>query len=306
MDEFANLLREAAQWMSHPLFSMGESPVSTFSLLTALLIFCAFLLFSKLLGRAIDRFTRERPSFHPASIYALKQLLHYTLFAAGVMFAMSSVGIDFSKLAIVAGAIGVGVGLGLQGLVNNFVSGLILFFERSLKVGDYVELESGVTGEVREINFRSTLVTTNDNIDVVVPNSEFVNSRVTNWTMRETLRRFRVPFGVAYGSDKELVQRAVIEAANAVAYTDTDARKRTPEVWLVEFGDSSLNFELLVWIGDEDAIKRPGRVLATYNWAIESALVRNNIEIPFPQRDLHLRSGFERLLAGEKATEESG
>jgi len=155
-------------------------------------------------------------------------------------------------------------------------------------------LESGVTGEVREINFRSTLVTTNDNIDVVVPNSEFINSRVTNWTMRETLRRFRIPFGVAYGTDKDLVQKSIVDAASKVAYSKLDSPKHYPQVWLVEFGDSSLNFELLVWIGEADAIKRPGRITAAYNWAIESALKANGIEIPFPQRDLHLRSGFEQ------------
>ena len=301
MNELAQLLRTVGQWLGHPLFSLGETTVSAFSLLSALLIFVAFLVLSRIVGRAIDRFTRERPSFHPASVYALKQMLHYSLFALGILLALSSIGIDFSKLAIVAGAVGVGVGLGLQGLVNNFVSGLILFFERSMKVGDYVELESGVTGEVREINFRSTLVTTNDNIDVVVPNSEFINSRVTNWTMRETLRRFRIPFGVAYGSDKDLVAKAITEAASRVPYSKTDSEKHRPEVWLVEFGDSSLNFELLIWVGEENAIKRPGRVIAAYNWAIETALGENGIEIPFPQRDLHLRCGFREagLIAAD-------
>lgn len=294
MNELVEFLRRAGDWLGYPLFNLGDNAVSAFSILSAVLVLIAFLVFSKMLGRAIDRFTRDRPSFHPASIYALKQMLHYALIALGVLLALTSMGVDFSKLALVAGAIGVGIGLGLQGLVNNFVSGLILFFERSLKVGDYVELESGVTGEVREINFRSTLVTTNDNIDVVVPNSEFVNSRVTNWTMRETLRRFRIPFGVAYGTDKDLVRRVIVEAAKLVSYSKLDEEKRQPQVWLVEFGDSSLNFELLIWIGDADSIKRPGRITATYNWAIETALNANGIEIPFPQRDLHLRSGFDK------------
>jgi small-conductance mechanosensitive channel len=142
---------------------------------------------------------------------------------------------------------------------------------------------------VREINFRSTVITTNDNVDIVVPNSAFVQGHVMNWTMRDANRRVHVPFGVAYGSDKELVRKAALEAAAAVGHTLADDEKRKPQVWLVAFGDSSLNFELVVWLSQE-AVKRPGVVKADYLWAIETALGRHGIEIPFPQRDLHIRS----------------
>ena len=138
---------------------------------------------------------------------------------------------------------------------------------------------------------RSTLVTTNDNVDIVVPNAEFVSSRVTNWTMREVLRRTHIPFGVAYGTDKELVKQAVLEAAEQVPWTLKGHQKREPQVWLVEFGDSSLNFQLVVWL-TRDAVKRPAAVHAAYLWEIESKLNEHGIEVPFPQRDLHLRSGF--------------
>ena len=175
--------------------------------------------------------------------------------------------------------------------MSNFVAGLIILFEKSLKVGDFVELESGVTGEVKEINMRSTLVTTNDNVDIVVPNSEFVNGRVTNWTMREAYRRVRVPFGVAYGTDKDLVKKAALEAASLVSFTLTAHGPREPQVWFVEFGDSSLNFELVVWL-QPDAVKRPAAVHAKYLWAIDDKLREYKIEVPFPQRDLHLRSMF--------------
>ena len=121
MNELAQLLRTVGQWLGHPLFSLGETTVSAFSLLSALLIFVAFLVLSRIVGRAIDRFTRERPSFHPASVYALKQMLHYSLFALGILLALSSIGIDFSKLAIVAGAVGVGVGLGLPGVAQGLL-----------------------------------------------------------------------------------------------------------------------------------------------------------------------------------------
>ncbi|MGB5569018.1 MAG: mechanosensitive ion channel domain-containing protein, partial [Sedimenticolaceae bacterium] len=164
-------------------------------------------------------------------------------------------------------------------------------FEKSLKVGDFVELQSGITGEVKEINMRSTLVTTNDNVDILVPNSDFINQEVTNWTLREAYRRIHVPFGVAYGTDKERVRKAVLEAADAVTWTLKESRRRAPQVWFVNFGESSLDFELVVWLIPE-AVKRPAAVQATYLWEIESKLHEYRIEVPFPQRDLHLRSGF--------------
>ena len=174
---------------------------------------------------------------------------------------------------------------------SNFVAGLIILFEKSLKVGDFVELESGVTGEVKEINMRSTLITTNDNIDIPVPNSEFVGGRVIIWTLREVCRRTHIPFGVAYGTDKELVRKAALEAADLIPWTLKNRKGRHPLVWFVEFGDSSLNFELVVWL-NPDAVKRPGAVQSGYLWEIETKLKEYGIEIPFPQRDLHLRSVF--------------
>src|SRR5690606_33415871 len=178
---------------------------------------------------------------------------------------------------------------GLQNVISNFTAGLMLLFEKTLKVGDFVELESGVHGEVKEINIRSTIITTNDNVDIVVPNSEFVDGRVTNWTMREARRRMRIPFGVAYGTDKEKVKEAVLAAADNVPHRLTGETVKPPQVWLVEMGDSALNFELVVWL-TPDAVKRPSAVKAAFLWEIHTALVNADIEIPFPQRDLHIKS----------------
>jgi small-conductance mechanosensitive channel len=206
------------------------------------------------------------------------------------MIALDAIGIDLTAFAVFSGAVGVGIGFGLQAIFSNMVSGIIMLFERSVKVGDFVDLQSGVTGEVKEINIRSTLVTTNDNIDVLVPNSEFINGRVTNWTLRDEHKRLRIPFGVAYGSNKEQVRKAALEAANEVPHTLLDEPDRQPQVWLVNYGDSSLDFELVVWLKPE-AVRRPAAVQAAYNWEIETKLHKYSIEIPFPQRDLHLRTG---------------
>ncbi len=280
---------KVSDWLTTSLFKIGEFPITAMGLIRIVVIIVVAWWLSKLAQTAIARAAAFRPNITQASLYTVNRMVHYILLTIGFMIAVSSIGIDLSKLALFASAMGVGVGFGLQNLISNFIAGLMLLFEKSLKVGDFIELQSGIIGEVREIGIRSTLVTTNDNVDIVVPNSEFVNSHVMNWTMRDVNRRIHVPFGVAYGSDKEQVKKAALEAADTVSHTLEADEKRKPQVWLTAFGDSSLNFELIVWLNSE-AVKRPGAVQADYLWAIESALNKFGIEIPFPQRDLHVRS----------------
>ena len=258
----------------------------------ALALFAAWML-SALIRRSLKRYGSSRENVNRAALYTVSRVVHYVVLAIGALIALELAGIPISKLSLFAGALGVGLGFGLQAIFSNFVSGLILLFDRSLKVGDFVELESGIHGEVRDIKIRATRITTNDNIDILVPNSEFVSGRVTNWTLHDGSRRMRIPFGVGYGASKDLVKQAALEAAADVPFTiDLEGRRR-PQVWLVEFGDSSLNFELVVWLTAE-ATKRPSAVKAAYLWALHTALQKHGIEIPFPQRDLNLRSLFGR------------
>jgi len=288
------------------LFSVGETPVTGGDILRVILIFVVAFLLSRGIRHAIRRFSGSESSGTQASLYTVGRLTHYAIIIIASFIALSSIGLDFTNLALVAGALSVGIGFGLQSIVGNFVSGLIILFEHTLRVGDYIELDTGLTGTVKAINVRSTLIRTNDNIDIVVPNSEFVTARLTNWTLGERILRMRIPFGVAYGSDKELVKKAALEAAADVSYTLTHMKGRDPDVWLVEFGDSSLNFLLLVWVNRQGA-KRPTRTRASYLWALESKFKEYGIEIPFPQRDLHVRSGWpppqpEEIMADEEPT----
>ena len=273
------------------LFSIGEAPVTGGDILRVLLILITAMLLSRGIRLAIRRVGNGESSGTQASLYTVGRLTHYVIIIFAVFIALSSVGIEFGNLALVAGALSVGIGFGLQSIVNNFVSGLIILFEHSLRVGDYIELDTGLTGTVKSINVRSTLINTNDNIDIVVPNSEFVTARLQNWTLGERILRVRIPFGVAYGSDKELVRQAALEAAAEVPYTLTHMKGREPDAWLTEFGDNSLNFLLLVWVNRQGA-RRPTRTRSAYLWALETKLSEYGIEIPFPQRDLHLRSGW--------------
>jgi small-conductance mechanosensitive channel len=273
------------------LFSVGEAPVTGADILRFFVILFVAMLLSRGIRHALQRVAGSESSGTQASVYTVSRLTHYLIVILALFIALSSIGLDFGNLALVAGALSVGIGFGLQSIVNNFVSGLIILFEHSLRVGDYIELDTGLTGTVKSINVRSTLINTNDNIDIVVPNSEFVTTRLTNWTLGERILRVRIPFGVAYGSDKDLVKQAAVEAAADVQFTLTNMKGREPDVWLTEFGDNSLNFLLLVWVNRQGA-KRPTRTRSAYLWALESKLSEYGIEIPFPQRDLHVRSGW--------------
>lgn len=283
------LLDDAAAFLDGIAFSMGRIRISMLAVIKAAALMAALLWIASRVSGLLERRVQELPRLPPSLRLLFGKLFKIALFSIAVLIALSSIGIDITALAVFTGAVGVGVGFGLQAVISNFIAGLILLLERSLKVGDFIELPSGVRGEVRDISIRNTVVTTNDNIDIIVPNSEFVNGTVTNWTFADAYRRLRVPFGVAYGTDKDLVRKAGLEAAAAVEHTLTGHPRWEPQVWLVGFGDSSLNFELVVWL-TPPAVKRPAAVNAAYCWALDTALARHGIEIPFPQRDLHLRT----------------
>lgn len=268
----------------------GDSHVSVYVVIKALVMLAILVWMTTTIGRFIQTRLNSADNLTPSVRSLIAQFVRIALLFAAILIVMNAVGIDVTALAVFSGAVGVGIGFGLQAIFSNLASGIIMLLEGSIKVGDFVELESGLTGEVREINTRSTLVTTNDNVDILIPNSEFINTRVTNWTLRDSFLRYRLPFGVAYGTDKDLVKKAALEAAASVPHMLTGKNAKPPQVWLVNFGESSLDFELVVWLKPE-SVKRPGVVKADYNWALDTALRKYGIEIPFPQRDIHIRSG---------------
>ncbi|MDA8870772.1 mechanosensitive ion channel [Rhizobiaceae bacterium] len=284
------LLNPTISLLDSLAITMGEARLSLYLVIKGILLLVVLLWLANLLTRFVQARVGRAENLTPSVRTLIAQAVRIGLLFAAIMLAMNAIGVDLTALAVFSGAVGVGIGFGLQAIFSNLVAGIIMLLERSIKVGDFVELESGLTGEVREINIRATLVTTNDNVDILVPNSEFINNRVTNWTLRDGWRRTRVGFGVAYGTDKELVKKAALEAAANVPHMLKGKGAKPPEVWLTNFGDSSLDFELVVWLTPA-AVKRPGAVNADYKWAIETALTKYGIEIPFPQRDLHIRSG---------------
>jgi small-conductance mechanosensitive channel len=241
--------------------------------------------------RALRRFGTRHHNANQAALYTVSRLAHYVLLIVGVLLALDFAGIPLGKFTVFAGALGVGLGFGLQAIFSNFISGLILLFDRSLKVGDFVELDNDMRGTVHAINIRATRITTNDNIGVLVPNSEFVNGRVVNWTHRTVNRRIRVPFRVAFGIDKELVKKAALEAAARVPFTLATEGEQRPQVWLVNYGENGVEFLLVVWL-TEAAARRNVAIQAAYLWELDTSLKTHGIEVPYPQRELRLRSAF--------------
>jgi small-conductance mechanosensitive channel len=282
---------ELAQNLFGYSFHVGSLELNIAGMLAAILTLLLVWAASRLMQKGFARYAMRRHEALRPTIYTVSRLAKYILVVIGVLIAAGLMGIPLTQFAVLAGAIGVGLGFGLQAIFSNFVSGLILLFDRSLKVGDFVELESGVRGEVTDIGIRATRILTNDNIDILVPNSEFVTGRVVNWTLGDNMIRLHVPFGVDYGADKDLVKKAALEAAAEVPFTLTGNDRRNPQVWLVEFAESSLKFELVVWLTAQ-ATKRPGAVKAAYTWALDNALCRHGVGIPFPTTDLNIRSLF--------------
>ncbi len=216
---------------------------------------------------------------------SIAAIVRYVFMAIGLIIIIQTAGIDLSTLTVLAGAAGLGIGFGLQNIINNFLSGLIILFERPIKVGDRVDVGS-VHGDVVNISARATTVVTNDNIAIIVPNADFISSKVTNWSYTDRKVRFDVPVGVSYESDPEVVTRLLLEVANAHKGVLT-----TPPsgVLFEAFGDSSLNFTLQVWTKDYSA--KPRVLKSELNYAIARIFKENNIEIPFPQRVVHIRGG---------------
>ncbi|MBM4196856.1 MAG: mechanosensitive ion channel [Gammaproteobacteria bacterium] len=269
------------------LFSIGDTAVTSWGLLRVVLLLLGAVLLSRFLRGLLRRVGERQQGRQGTALYTVSRLLHYVLVISALLIGLASIGLDFSQLALVAGALSIGIGFGLQSLVNNFVSGLMILVERNLRVGDLVELGSGVRGRVREINVRSTLITTGDAIDIVVPNAEFISGRVVNYTLKEPYYRVHVPFGVAWGADKETVRRVVTEAADRLPFTWRGPGRDT-DVWLVGLADTSMNFELVAWI-DPAAAAGTGSVTGTYLWEIESALTQHGIAIAPPQRDIRVQ-----------------
>jgi len=289
--EPSTLLQSISTWVTYPLINLGTIEITLARIFWLLLIIIAAWWGSSVLEKSLRRLALRNSKLSAASptVYVWARVLRYTVWILGTIIGLNSMGFSLTNFALIGGAIGVGIGFGLQTIFSNLISGIILLVEKTLKIGDFVDLQSGVRGHVREIGLRYTRINTNDEVDIIIPNSEFINGRVVNWTFDKRLRRMRIGFGVAYGSDKNTVRDAALKAARSIESTYEDNLHKA-DVWLVGMGESSLDFMLVVWVG-QNFVSRPANTEARYLWAIHDELLAAGLNIPFPQRDLHVRSG---------------
>jgi len=267
----------------------------TFSHLTvAIVAVILSLVVSKLTRSTLKRHLFNKLDIDQGLQYALLRFVHYLILVIGVYIGLKTVNIPLGAIVGLFAVIGVGIGFGLQNLASNFISGIILLLERPIKVGDRIEINE-VWGDVKRIHLRTTLIETTDNIAIIVPNSKLLENEVINYSYGDPRIRLRIPVGIAYGSDCEKASALLTEVAGK---NDHVMDQPAPKVWFREFGDSSLNFILLCWIPNA-ATKFD--VVSEINYAINRAFREHKIEIPFPQRDLHLRSSVPLLSGTETA-----
>ena len=266
-------------------FAIGSLTIVPVKLAVALLTIALVILAGGWVRNRLENRWLKYTEMDRGAREALVTITGYVLFVLAFFIGLSVAGFEFQNLAIIAGALSVGIGFGLQNIVNNFISGLILLFERPIKTGDWI-IVGDAEGYVRRIRIRSTQIQTFDRADVIVPNSELIANQVTNWMLKDERGRLRLSVGVAYGSDTERVREILMRVAAEHEDVVSDGSLPQPRVLFREFGDSSLNFELRAFIRNIDMRLL---IISDLNFAIDKAFREAGIEIPFPQRDIHVR-----------------
>lgn len=288
-EKVSGFIEWVEQILSYSLVSLGDSKLTVGLILTLIVSFLVLFVITEWIRRLLVHKVLTRYQIEAGTRSSIGMIVKYVLVLAGVFSILQTNGVDLSAFGILAGALGVGIGFGLQNITNNFISGLIILFEQPIKVGDRIEV-GDVSGDVIRISARSTTIVTNDNITIIVPNSQFIDSPVINWSHNDRNIRFNFPVGVAYKENPEKIKSILIEAAKENSgVLNTPA----PDVLFDSYGDNSINFILRVW--SSEYINRPTVLKSQLYYAIFKKFGEQGIEIPFPQRDLHLKSGFEKL-----------
>lgn len=280
------LFERIFRYANHPLIEQpGAFKLSIISLILLVLVICIAALVSRYTRRFLEKRVLARFHIDLGLQYTLLRLVNYLIITLGVLYAMKiGFSVDLTSVAVILGLLSVGIGFGLQYIAADIASGFILLFERPVRVSDRVRLEDGIEGRVDSISLRATVIVTNENMTVIIPNSKLVQNNLVNFSRGSNVR-LNIPVGAAYGSDIDKVSEALLEAASSV---EEVLSAPAPRVHFAGFGDSSLDFEIRVWISEPH--KHP-QIRSHVNFAIERSFRKHNIEIPFPQRDVHLRSG---------------
>ncbi|MFY0601434.1 MAG: mechanosensitive ion channel family protein [Cyclobacteriaceae bacterium] len=267
---------------SNPLFHLADSSISLGTIIYFISAFVILSFVAKRIRKLIVNRILSKTHMEAGVRASIGTTIRFLILAIGTIIIIQSAGIDLSALSLIAGALGVGIGFGLQNITDNFISGIIILFEKPIKIGDRIEV-GDVQGDVVNISFRATEVKTNDNIIIIVPNSEFISSRVINWSHNDRNIRFRIPVGVSYKEDPEKVKKILLEVAEENPHV---LSKPTPYIFFDEYGDNSINFMLAVWTSTH--ADKPPVLKSELYYEIFRRFKEEGIEIPFPQRDIHI------------------
>ena len=293
LQSWQGVVRTVWYYLNHPI-TIGNLEVSVTRLVEGAIILALALLLSRTLSKLLERRISKKAYLDPGLSYTIAKLTQYLIITIGMLLALKSAfGLDLTSIAVLFTALSVGIGFGLQYIAADIASGFILLFERPVRVGDRISIGKE-EGDVQSINLRTTVMTTNDRISVIVPNSQLIREHLINWSYGDPRARIAIPVGVAYNSDIDLITRTLIKATEDV---DNVLLDPAPKVQFLKFGDWSLDFRLLVWTN------RPRlhtQIRSDINYRIERLFREAGIEIPFPQTELRLREGALRLDANDK------
>jgi small-conductance mechanosensitive channel len=270
--------------LDYSFFKMGALSVTPLFLIKSAAFLFFLIIVSKLMQRLVVSRLLNRLNIAAGLKFAIGRFTTYLFFLGGLFVGVQSLGVNLDSLVIFGGALGVGVGLGLQNVVSNFVAGLILLIEQPIRIGDRIET-AGILGDVVRIAARSTWIRTNDNVVIIVPNNNFIDNSVTNWTANDPNVRISLPVGVSYAADPELVRTILLQAAHDHPHI---LRDPAPDVIFTGYGDNSINFELRIWTAEH--AHTPSTLKSDLFFSLFKTFGEQGIELPFPQRDLHIRS----------------
>ncbi len=267
-------------------FRFMDFTVSPYKILKALTVIIVFMWLASGIADQFEKRMGKIKSMRASNRELVTKAVTLIIYFLATVIALDIMGIDLTALTVIGGAIGIGIGFGLQKITSNFISGIILLAEKSVEIDDLVELSDGTQGFVRHAGARYTLVETFDGKEVMVPNEDFITNKVINWTLTNTKGRVEIVVGVAYGSDLDKVKELLLEAATEHPRCSEEPK---PQCFLDEFGDSSINFSLYFWVDDVTEGRREPK--SDVQFAIWRKFQSAGVEIPFPQRDLHIKSG---------------
>ncbi|WP_300541786.1 mechanosensitive ion channel domain-containing protein [Maricaulis sp.] len=270
-------------------FQMGNIRISAYTALRALLVLALVFWTTAIIVDVVDKRIAGLSRMRPTTRILVTKFFQIGIYFLAGLIALDMIGLDLTTLAVFGGALGIGIGVGLQKIASNFISGLILLLERSVEQDDLIELPDGTTGFVRRSSARYTLIETFDGKEILIPNEDFITNRVTNWTLSTTKARIQVNIGVSYKSDLEKAQALILEAAREHPRCIEEPE---PLCFLLNFGESSVDFTLLFWVGN--VVDGRWAPQSDVMFAIWRKFREHGIEIPFPQRDLHIKSGEAR------------